>query len=473
MRIVSITAGAGGMFCGSCLRDNATANALIALGHDALLVPTYTPITTDEQDASTKRVFLGGVNVYLQNAGWLFRHLPGVVDRLLNSNRLLRWAGTFVGRTDYSKMGSLTISMLEGTHGRAKKEILKLVDWLASEIKPDAVLMTNALLSGCVPAIRERLGVPVVTTLQGDDVFLDALPEADRRRCLDLIRENDRHTAGYMATSHDYADYMSRYLGLDRTKIGVVYPGLTLRGHGEPTPRDPARPPTLGFFARFAPEKGFHNAVEGYIRLKKRPGLEKLRFVFGGWLGEKYQAYLTKQVKKLTDAGYTSPADFEHVPAPDLASKVRFFQSIDVLSVPVAFREPKGLYLLEAWANGVPAVQPRSGTFPELIEPTGGGLLYDPDNPGDMDDQLASLLTDLPRAAELGKKGHAGLHQRFTARHMAEATVELLQKYAGARNGSPEGATGNSQGWSERQRAEPLVGSATTPPLPAGEGSPV
>jgi glycosyltransferase involved in cell wall biosynthesis len=426
MRIVSITAGAGGMFCGSCLRDNAAAAALSALGHDALLVPTYTPITTDEQDVSTGRVFLGGVNVYLQNAGWLFRHLPAFVDRLLNSNRLLRWAGGFVGRTDYSKLGGLTTAMLQGTHGRAKKEILKLVDWLAADIKPDAVLITNALLSGCVPPIRQRLGVPVITTLQGDDVFLDALPDADRRRCVELIRENDRHTSGYMATSHDYAEYMSSYLGLDRTKIGVVYPGLNLKGHGSPTPRDPARPPTLGYFARFAPEKGFHNAVEAYIQLKARPGLEKLRFLFGGWLGEKYQPYFAEQVKKLHAAGI-NPADFEHLPAPDLASKVKFFQGIDVLSVPVAFREPKGLYILEAWANGVPAVQPRSGTFPELIEPTGGGLLYDPAKPEDLDDQLASLLLDLPRAAALGMKGHAGLHERFTARHMAEATVELLQ----------------------------------------------
>lgn len=429
MRIVSITAGAGGMFCGSCLRDNAAAAALSALGHDALLVPTYTPITTDEQDVSTKRVFLGGVNVYLQNAGWLFRHLPQFVDALFDSNALLRWAGGFVGRTDYSKLGSLTTAMLEGTHGRAKKEIFKLVDWLAAEVKPDVVLMTNALLSGCVPPIRERLGVPVLTTLQGDDVFLDALPDADRHRCITLIRENDRDTSGYMATSHDYADFMSQYLGLDRTKIGVVYPGLNLKGHGSPTPRDPARPPTLGYFARFAPEKGFHNSLDAFLRLRKRPGLEKLRFLFGGWLGEKYKPYFNEQMAKLHAAGLSSPADFEHVQAPDLASKVKLFQSIDVLSVPVTFREPKGLYVLEAWANGVPAVQPRSGTFPELIEATGGGLLYDPAKPDELDSHLARLLTDLPRAAELGKKGHDGLHERFTARHMAEATIELLQKY--------------------------------------------
>ena len=52
-----------------------------------------------------------------------------------------------------------------------------------------------------------------------------------------------------------------------------------------------------------------------------------------------------------------------------------FLQSLDVLSVPTTYREPKGLYVLEAWANGVPVVQPRHGSFPELMEAAGGGLL--------------------------------------------------------------------------------------------------
>ena len=43
--------------------------------------------------------------------------------------------------------------------------------------------------------------------------------------------------------------------------------------------------------------------------------------------------------------------------------------SIDVLSVPSGYHEPKGLYLLEAMACGVPVVQPDHGAFPELIAP--------------------------------------------------------------------------------------------------------
>ena len=428
MRIVSVTSGAGGMFCGSCMKDNALAAALIALGHDALLVPTYTPLTTDEPSVADRHVFLGGVNVYLEQHSWLFRHTPRFIDALFNGARLLKWAGQFVGKTDYSKMGGLTISMLRGKDGKQAKEVEKLVEWLKAEIKPEVVLMTNALLSGCVPRLREALGVPVLTTLQGDDVFLDELPERDRAACLDLIRANDRHTAAYLVTSRDYGEYMARYLGLDLAKMHVVYAGLNTKGHAGPTARPADGPPTLGYFARFAPEKGFHNLVEAYIRLRQRPGMPVVKLRFGGWLGEKYRPYFDQQVKKLHAAGFA--ADVERVECPDHASKVRFFQSIDVLSVPTAFREPKGLYVLEAWANGVPVVQPAAGAFPELIERTGGGLLCEWNDSDDLTAKLVELLTDLPRAAEMGRKGHAGLTQAFTARHMAEATLGVLSRYA-------------------------------------------
>src|SRR5919204_206290 len=95
MKIAYITAGAGGMFCGSCLHDNTLVAALLAQGNDALLIPTYTPIRTDEEDVSQRRVFFGGINVYLQQKLRLFRHTPWLVDRLFDVPRLLRWVSRF------------------------------------------------------------------------------------------------------------------------------------------------------------------------------------------------------------------------------------------------------------------------------------------------------------------------------------------------------------------------------------------
>ncbi|MFO0941145.1 MAG: hypothetical protein U0930_10285 [Pirellulales bacterium] len=52
LRIVYLTAGAGGMFCGSCLHDNDVAKTLMRKGHEAILLPLYTPIRTDQDNAS-------------------------------------------------------------------------------------------------------------------------------------------------------------------------------------------------------------------------------------------------------------------------------------------------------------------------------------------------------------------------------------------------------------------------------------
>ncbi len=234
MRIAYITSGAAGMFCGSCMRDNTLAAALIAQGHDALLIPTYTPVRTDEEDVSEKRVFFGGINVFLQEKFSLFRHTPRWFDRLFDANWLLRWVSRFAVKTQASQLGDLTISMLKGEHGHQAKEVDKLVDWLATNHPPDVINLSNVLISGMVPRLRERLKVPVLGSLQGDDIFLEMLPESHRKQAIELISTHCQEMEGFIATSRYYADFMSGYLRIPREKIDVVYPGINLKGYGRP-----------------------------------------------------------------------------------------------------------------------------------------------------------------------------------------------------------------------------------------------
>src|SRR5262245_31047718 len=105
------------MICGSCLHDNTLVAELLAQGHDALLIPTYTPITTDEKDVSHKRVFLGGINVYLQQKSALFRKTPWFFDRFLDFPRLLRWVSRFAVKTRAEELGELAVSVLKGEDG--------------------------------------------------------------------------------------------------------------------------------------------------------------------------------------------------------------------------------------------------------------------------------------------------------------------------------------------------------------------
>src|SRR5260370_18042879 len=116
------TAGAAGMYCGSCMKDNTLAAALNRLGHDALLIPTYTPIRTDEEDVSQHRVFFGGINVYLQQKSGIFRHTPWFLDRLLDFPRLLRWVSRFAVRTRPQNLGELTISLPQVEKRKQRKQ---------------------------------------------------------------------------------------------------------------------------------------------------------------------------------------------------------------------------------------------------------------------------------------------------------------------------------------------------------------
>lgn len=427
MRIAFITAGAAGMYCGSCMRDNTLVTALRQLGHDALLIPAYMPITVDEPDASEKKVFFGGINIYLEQNFWLFRHTPRFLDRLFNFRWLLKAISRFAVRARYRDQARLTISMLEGSHGKQAKEVENLVGYLKDE-KPDVVLFTNALLSGVIPAVKQSLGVPIFVTLQGDDIYLDELPAADRARCCELIRENGRSVDGFISTSSYYADHMAQYLGVPRESIHVVLPGINLAGHGGPVASRGERPLTVGYFARICPEKGFHRAVEAFIKMRQQPGAPTAKLKASGWLGPNNRQYYADQVKRLETAGLA--ADFEHIECPTHDDKVRFMRSIDVLCVPTVYREPKGLYVLEAWANGVPVVLPAHGSFPELVESTGGGLLVGPDSIDELADGLRTMLTDDAFRSRAGLAGEAAVRERFTAEVMARDTAALIERVA-------------------------------------------
>jgi glycosyltransferase involved in cell wall biosynthesis len=425
MKIAYITAGAAGMYCGSCMHDNTLAAAVIAKGHDCVLIPTYTPIRTDERDVSLKRVFFGGISIYLEQKSRLFRRMPRWLDRWLSRPGLLRWVARFGVKTRPEELGDLTLSMLRGMEGNQRLEVERLADWLEREVQPDIICLTNAILSGMAPELQRRLGVPILCTLQGDDIFLDWLPAAHREQALALIRENSKAFAGYLTTSQYYADFMAGYLGVPKDRTHVVYPGLNLHGFDNAGAKEDSGKPAviIGYLARICPEKGLHALVEALSQIRDLPW----RLRVAGYLGDRDRPYLEGIRQQVRDQGWEDR--FEHVGEVDHAGKVAFLGSLDLFSVPTTYREPKGLYLLEAWACGVPVVQPRHGSFPELIAATGGGLLVEPENSTALADGLRLLVTD---AAERGKHGQSGrekVREQFTAERMAEETLAVFRRY--------------------------------------------
>jgi hypothetical protein len=203
MRIVHITAGAGGRICGSCLHDNALVRALRRRGRDALLVPAYVPTTTDDENVAVDRVVMGGVNVWLQEHVPLFRHTPRVLDPLLDgllgSRRLLAWLAGRTGSTRPADLGPLTVSTLAGEEGHQRKEVEKLARWLADEIRPDVVHLSNALLVGLARRVKETTGARIVCSLSGEDIFVERIPEPHYGRIRRLLRERSADIDRFVA----------------------------------------------------------------------------------------------------------------------------------------------------------------------------------------------------------------------------------------------------------------------------------
>src|SRR3972149_1815748 len=214
MRILSLTGGAGTMYCGSCLRDNALAAELLRRGHDVLLTPVYTPTRTDERNVSQRHVFFGGISVYLEQHSSLFRHTPRFLDRLWDSEWALRMATRRQIKVDPENLGELTVSMLRGEHGFQGKEIGKLLDWLETERRFDVVNLPYALLLGLAEPIKRALKAPICCTLQGEALVFHCLGEPYRQQSLDLIGEASAHVDVFLAVSRYYVEVMPRFLGL-------------------------------------------------------------------------------------------------------------------------------------------------------------------------------------------------------------------------------------------------------------------
>jgi glycosyltransferase involved in cell wall biosynthesis len=428
MKILYLTGGAGQMYCGSCLRDNALATELISRGHDVTLLPVYTPTLTDEPNVSGGRVFFGGISVYLEQYVPLFRKSPRWLDRLWDSTPMLHLASRRSISTSPKMLGEMTVSMLKAENGFQHKEILKLIEWARHETPPDVISLPYTLLIGLAKPIKEALNRPICCTLQGEDLFLEGLEEIYRSEAKDLIRANIKHVDAFISVSDYYAEFMPGYLGIPREKIRVVPLGINLQGY-EMSQRVPEQPYTVGYFARIAPEKGLQVLAEAYRQLRKDGHLPNARLEAAGYLAAEHKSYLSAIEREMKNAGLAE--EFHYRGVFDREQKIAFLRKLDVLSVPATYDEPKGMFLLEAMACGVPVVQPRRGAFTEILEKTGGGLLVEPDDVQSLADGILRLFNDPSLAEQLGQNGFEKVRELYSVTHMADRALEVYESVVG------------------------------------------
>lgn len=420
MRIVHLAAGAANMYCGACARDAAMARALIAQGHDVQMVPLYTPLRLEGfDDLPVADVHLGAMNAYLQQVSGIFARMPRTISRLLDHEGLLRFVSRFAVSTKPSQLGPMTVSVLAGADGKQRVELGRLMRFLEDDARPEVVTITNSMLSGVAPQIKERLGVPVLCEVKGEDGFINALPRSHRDEAIRLARRNARSIDRFIAPTSTYADHMARFLDVEREQMEVVRSIIDAR----PFSRTGARqrePFTVAYVSVITPRKGLHTLVDALAKLVTADRDVRVRAAGQVLDGE----YWREVQEAARDAGVRDR--IEHLGEVGFAEKVALLHSASAFCQPSIEPEALGTASLEAMAAGLPVVAPNDGVFPETLGLTGGGLTFEPANAGALASRIIELMDDPQRADEMGERGACEIRRHFSAEAAASAMETIL-----------------------------------------------
>ena len=421
MKLAFLTPGTGNYYCGVCMRDNSLAKQLMANGHEVTMLPTYLPHFLDEEPASEEHpIFFGGINVYLQHKFSLFRRTPTWLDKAFDSKWLLRKAAAKSGMTSSKDLGEITLSTFRGEDGPLVKEVRKVLNWFKREGIPDVIFISTVMLAGIGKVLKRELDVPVYAFLQGEDSFLDSLLPEYRNEAWKLLSDDVAQLDGCISPSRYFGDLMAGRLGLDKQSIRHHPNGITLEGF---TPqREVPSIPAIGYLARLCPLKGLDILVDAFLLLKEGGKFPDLRLDLAGGMTSEDEPFVDEQRRKLGQAGLSDCSSIR--PNIDRDEKLKFLRKLSVFSVPARYPEAFGLYVIEALAAGVPVVLPDSGAFPELVEQTQGGQVYQPNDPCSLAESLESLLGNPALAKKIGLGGHEAVARDFANEGLASRLID-------------------------------------------------
>ena len=424
MKIAHIIPGSGGSFyCGNCMRDSKYIRALKDLGHQVIKVPLYLPIFDDAHDLDEVPVFYGAVNLYLKQQFPIFRHMPSFIENALDSKSVLEMAARKAGSTRAKGLEGMTISMLLGEDGGQKEELERLVDWLADEAKPDIVHLSNALLLGLAHRIKERMNVPVVCSLQDEDVWVDAMEDHFRKGVWDLMSDRGKDVNVFIPVSDYFSGEIHQRMVIPASKMQTVHLGVDTADY---SPKPIAeKGPVIGYLSRMCEENGLAVLVDAFILLRKNQEYSVVKLkITGGKTGDDLH-FIKEQKQKISKAGLEN--DVFWVDEFEGDERQKFFDSVRLISVPVLIGEAFGLYMLEAMASGIPMVQPALGAFTEVIELSGGGAIYGENKPEFLAKALSELIFDDVRLQELSAAGIAGVKAHFDIHAQAKKMVAVYE----------------------------------------------
>ncbi len=426
MKIVNIVPGFGATFyCGNCLRDSGYTKSLIDLGHDAMMLPIYLPLTMEHGvEEDTNPIFYGAVNIYLKQNFKLFKKMPKWMERFFNSSPILRYAAKKAGSTRTEGLEEMTISMLSGSQGNQDAELQELIDFLKVHEKPDVVHLSNALLLGLAKQIREQLQIPVICSLQDEDVWVDAMNDFYQKKVWDLMAERAKDVDAFIAVSDYYASEMKRKMKIPDEKMHVVHIGIVKDLYKASIPVQ--NPQAIGYLSRMYKEHGFGIMIDAFIKLRENTEFKNVKLKLSGGMTADDKRFVNKQFKKLKKNKLWQ--DVEIINDFKTESLSEFYKKLTLLSVPVLKGEAFGTYQIESLACGIPLVQPSLGAFTEIIETTGGGVLYEPNTAEALAEKWAEVLSDPEKIQQMSENGRKSVLDNFTTDVLTQKVLAVYEK---------------------------------------------
>ena len=426
MKVVYLITGSGGSFyCGNCYRDMIYLRAIRKVpGTVASAIPLYLPpdVSVNEKGLDPN-VFFGAISLYMREKVPFMRNMPSFVEKILDSQTLLKMAAKRAGTTRTEGLEEMTLDMITGEKAFPEKELLRLVDHFSQEGKPDIIHLSNALVIGLARQIKNKMDVKVVCSLLNEDDWINEMAEPYQSQAWQLISREAEHVDAFLTPSNYYSGFFRSKTGLDGSNFHVVPMGLDVSFPMNIEKKN--NWPAIGYFCRISSHNGFDKLVDAFIKLSSENRLPGLTLhVSGGFTGDD-KPFISKQIKKIKLAGHK--ASVKIYPEFIGSSKEDFFGNIDVMSVPVRKYDGYGLYILEANAAGVPVVQPATGAFPEIIDMTGGGVIYSRDDAEGLASALEKLLKDRELLSALGSKGKEMVGSKLSLEAMSLGLSEVYK----------------------------------------------
>ena len=418
MKILFILPGAGDSFyCGNCFRDNLQAQALRKAGHEVIIMPLYLPLKHHAFQSDVP-LFFPATTYYVEQKMFGKRKMPSWMKRMLGAEVLLDMASSLSGTTTAEGMEDMTLSMIEGEGHAFEENAKQLIDWVKQSEKPDIIQLSSSLLLGIAKELKKETGIPIVCSLQDEEVWIDSLKSEFVEKAWKGVSDNAKYVDRFITTSYYYQQIVKEKLP-QLGSVDVIYPGIDIAKYQS---GDYPVDPTIGFFYRMNKLDGLDILADAFVILKKRGSVPHLKLrIGGGYMSPDKK--LVRQVKR-TLKPYASNVVIED--SYDMEKHADFYRKVSLLSVPLRFQEGVGLYLCEAFAAGRPAVEPNTGSFAEIVGQA--GLIYEPNDARHLADALEKILTDKQMYDRCKEQALALAKERYDDMSSAKRLTELYDE---------------------------------------------